>query len=61
MRESAVRKSAVRESDPSSSETDFSAASPAAAAVGASVYLVEPLVDAAGLLRWSIRLDGYSP
>lgn len=34
---------------------------PAAAAVGASVYLVQPLVDAAGLLRWSIRLDGYSP
>ncbi|WP_435099177.1 hypothetical protein [Halorubrum sp. N11] len=34
---------------------------PAAAAVGASVYLVPPLVDAAGLLRWSIRLDGYSP
>lgn len=34
---------------------------PAAAAVGASVYLVPPLVDAAGLLRWSIRLDEYSP
>ena len=34
---------------------------PAAAAVGASVYLVQPLADAAGLLRWSIRLDGYSP
>ncbi|TKX61553.1 hypothetical protein EXE48_07005 [Halorubrum sp. ASP1] len=34
---------------------------PAAAAIGASVYLVPPLVDAAGLLRWSIRLDGYSP
>lgn len=34
---------------------------PAAAAVGASVYLVQPLAEAAGLLRWSIRLDGYSP
>ncbi|ELZ46759.1 hypothetical protein C464_10298 [Halorubrum coriense DSM 10284] len=34
---------------------------PAAAAVGGSVYLVQPLVEAAGLLRWSIRLDGYSP
>ena len=34
---------------------------PAAAAVGASVYLVPPLVEAAELLRWSIRLDGYSP
>jgi hypothetical protein len=34
---------------------------PAAAAVGASVYLVQPLAEAAGLLRWSIRLDGYTP
>ena len=34
---------------------------PAAAAVGASVYLAQPLAEAAGLLRWSIRLDGYSP
>ena len=34
---------------------------PAAAAVGASVYLVQPLAEAVGLLRWSIRLDGYSP
>ncbi|KKF39727.1 hypothetical protein FK85_26225 [Halorubrum saccharovorum] len=34
---------------------------PAAAAVGASVYLVQPLVEAAGLLRLSIQLDGYSP
>ncbi len=32
---------------------------PAAVAAGASVYLVPPLVDAAGLLRWSIRLDGH--
>lgn len=32
---------------------------PAAAAVGASVYLVPPLVEAAGLIRWSIRLDGH--
>jgi len=34
---------------------------PAAAAVGASVYLVRPLAEAAGLLRWSIQLDGYTP
>ena len=34
---------------------------PAAAAVGGCVYLVQPAVEAAGLLRWSIRLDGYSP
>lgn len=31
---------------------------PAAAAIGASVYLVPPLIEAAGLIRWSIRLDG---
>lgn len=32
---------------------------PAAVAAGASVYLVPPLVEAAGLLWWSIRLDGH--